>query len=368
MKTLGTPLSPGDDRMSTEANDLSISLYHEGVATIVERCSLEPALGISPFSYGPTPVQMDPTSFRAFFSNPSFTRLRSYACFGMPSGGDSVLMEIESSVGGPQPCTISYQTSGISWQVWYDCILRGGMAILTAYLSVTNSTDVPYGPAGLRFVVPRGSGYHAFSTQRPVSLRAASTTHVELFTASEIPVYSRTVAPADSMIVLDELYLTNSDDCGLGMELPPGPIRVFQDGPPLLRIDGGTFPFAVPGDEITVRSVPSDDVMLHGGWNYETGIANIHLHNQRAEAVTVQIEETEPASEIEEASHPLHEDPSGGFRYFVVDVPARSTGRLSYRVSKAALERATPPGYQRPPGPAFTMQPVGSDLPNPHLA
>lgn len=356
--------------MPNEAMDLTLCLYPDGVASVVERCCLEPSVGTSVHPYGPVPEQMDQTSFRAFFVDPSLTRLRSYTC-PEADGERMVAMSVEASVATQQPCTVSYQTSGITWQVWYDCILRGGRAVLSAYLSVSNATAITIGPAILRFVVPRGSSvhpYHAFSTQRAVTIPSNSTTHVELFTSSEVPICSRLVAPANSPMVLDEMYVVNSAESGLGIELPPGPIRVFQDLPPLLRIDTGAFPFTLPGDEIGLRSVIAEDVILHGGWDYDSGVANLHVHNDRAEPISVQVEETEEAVDIAESSHPLCEDASGGFRYFLVDVAPGATSRLSYRLSASALRRHLPPGYQRPPEPAFSMQPVGSHLPNPHLA
>lgn len=355
--------------MPTQPTDVSLCLYPEGITSVVESCFLQPVVGASSFQFGPTPQQMDGTSFRALFSDPSITRLRSYTCTQSSDGG-RVLMNVESFSSDLQPCTVTYETGGLSWQVWYDCVLRHGRAILTAYLSVTNATSVPYDDVTIRFVVSVGPSQapsrHAFSTERPVSLHPLAMTHIELFTAAEIPVFNRIVAPADSPVVIEEFYLQNSDRCGLGMELPPGPIRVFQDGPPLLRIDAGTFPFTMPGDEISVRSVVCPDVVLHGGWDYDTGIANVHVHNGRAESVSVQVEETEDPVDIVEASHQLQAD--GSFRYFLVEVAPSSTSRLSYRISDESLRRSLPPGYQRPPRPALSMQPVGSHLPNPHLA
>ena len=346
-------------------SELSVCLYPNGLAVVCERCVLSPQVGYATFEYGPVPPQIDVSSFRCFFDDPSAIRLRDYHIV-RSKASKRVIMGIDTLVGGPQLCTMVYQTGGLQWQVWYDCVLGDRTATLSSWIAVVNMTPLTYSGVELRFISASPSGLQheqrLFTTERQVTLSGMETSHIELITVPDIPILSRLVAPVDSPIIQEDLYIHNSSECGLGIDLPPGPIRIYENRPWPIHTDSGYFPVNSPGDDISLRSFPVEDVTIYGGWDYGSGIADLYIRNDRGYDVIVQVEESERKDDIIEASHRLVEVDEG-VRYFPVTVRTNSTGQLRYRVSDEALLRGRPPGYGMQTSPVVTMQPVGSHLP-----
>lgn len=347
------------------SSDISVCLYPNGLAMVSERCLLSPEVGYSTFEYGPVPPQIDVSSFRCFFDEPDIVRLRDYHTTRSISSR-RVQMGIDAVAAGPQPCTVVYQTNGFRGQVWYDCILGDQTATISAWIAVSNSTPLTYSKVELRFVCDSPSGnideQRLFTTERQVDLGGMDISHIELITVPDIPIMSRLIAPSNMPGVYEDIYIRNAEEYGLGIDLPSGPIRIYENRPWPVHTDSGHFPVNTAGDDISLRNFLVDDVSVYGGWNYDTGVADIYIRNDRGYQVVVQVEEEERKEDIIEASHTMIEV-DATVRYFPVTVDPGTTGNLRYRVSAEALVRGRPVGYGMQTSPALTMLPVGSHLP-----
>jgi hypothetical protein len=346
-------------------SDVSLCLYPNGIGVVSERCTFPTSGGYSVFEYGPIPPQIDTSSFRAFFDDTDSVRLRDYHMVRQ-GASRKMVMGVDCVEVGDHPCTIIYQTGGFDWQVWYDCILSQNRATLSAWISISNSTPLTYSNIELRFVCDSPSGIiddqRLFTTERQVVLGGMDRSNIELITVPEIPVLSRLVAPADSPGVYEDLFIRNESKYGLGIDLPSGPIRIYEKKPWPVHTDSGHFPSNTSGDDISIRNLTVDDVSINGGWNYDSGVADLYIRNDRDHRIEVQVEETEQKSDIIESTHQMVEADDTS-RFFPVSVEPQSSGHLRYRVSAEALTRGRPTGYGMQTSPALTMMPVGSHLP-----
>ncbi|MBF0254600.1 MAG: DUF4139 domain-containing protein [Candidatus Omnitrophica bacterium] len=183
---------------------------------------------------------------------------------------------------GTQPATldVSYLTSGFSWKSDYTLRLKESASegVLSAWATITNSSGADFERAELTLVAgspnrshrasapqPRmlkqvamadaafsESGavlsesaafeYHTYSMPRPVSLRNAQTRQLRLFEDREVrfrkefrleapgsQFFGPAPAPQDDEPLQVVLVLSNTDKDGLGLPLPAGTVRVYED-------------------------------------------------------------------------------------------------------------------------------------------
>jgi len=205
---------------------------------------------------------------------------------GLPAGAVSrpaVVWEIEADGRGEALLDLSYITSGQNWSTDYVASLdaQGQALDLTVWVTVENQTEVAYHQADLalvagevhqatpapgRFVameaeamssraaaVPAFTGekamdFHRYRLGRQVDLPAYASRQFVLHQAMSVPGQRRHVVSSGGMFlhrrgpageparlpVESRLEFVNSGDHGLGLALPAGIARVFQD-----QEDGG---------------------------------------------------------------------------------------------------------------------------------
>ncbi|MCZ6833277.1 MAG: hypothetical protein O7F11_05985, partial [Acidobacteria bacterium] len=205
---------------------------------------------------------------------------------GLPAGvvpRPAVVWEIEAARPGDALLELSYITGGQNWSTDYVASLDadGRMLDLTVWVTVENNTEVPYENAGLALVAgevhraapargklmamesdammsravagpaftsEKAMDFHLYRLGRQVDLPAYSSRQFVLHQAMSVPVHRRHVVSAGSQFlqrrgpagdparlpVQSRLEFVNAGDHGLGLPLPAGIARVFQD-----QADGG---------------------------------------------------------------------------------------------------------------------------------
>lgn len=214
---------------------------------------------------------------------------------------------LRASETGEQPFQVTYLTDGINWSADYVATLAAGdvSLALTGWVTLDNRTGTSYQDAKLKLVagdihrvtgvamdvyeMARGMAipemapqvteraffeYHMYEVQRPVTVRDAQTKQVEFVTAPEVGVakvyvYQSTPfayyphrgritdpgygASSDSKVQV-RLELTNDEESGLGIPLPRGTVRVYQED-----IDGGA---EFVGEDYIDHTPRNEDISL----------------------------------------------------------------------------------------------------------
>jgi hypothetical protein len=252
------------------------------------------------------------------------------------------------SDGGEHNLELEYLTGGISWHAEYVGVVapKGDKLQLSAWVSIDNRSGTTYPNAKLKLVagdvhrvqetpkVARGGRapemmamdtgfqekpffeYHLYTLGRPATVADNEIKQISLFEPAEAHAvrgyeYDGAMRPDDVQVILK---VKNSEKEGLGMPLPAGKVRVYQED------DDGSLEFVgedrvdhTPRDE-EVRLVLGNafdiaaerNVMQHEriSTNVYEETVEVKIRNHKKEAVTVTvIEHLYGFWEIRESTH-----------------------------------------------------------------
>ena len=192
---------------------------------------------------------------------------------------------LQAAEAGPQDVRVTYLTGGLNWQADYVALLAADDAglSLTGWVTLDNQSGASYENAKLKLVAgdvnrvqeeqlqvyaadgmrptatpaPQVSEraffeYHLYEVQRPVTVKDQQTKQIEFVAAPEVTVEKVFILPgggypwwgsvytdpaypeADTLKVQVRLRFVNDEESGLGIPLPKGRVRVYQED-----VDGG---------------------------------------------------------------------------------------------------------------------------------
>jgi hypothetical protein len=257
---------------------------------------------------------------------------------------------LQAAQAGEQQVRVTYLTNGLDWQADYVAVLAADARELSlaGWVTVDNQSGATYQDAHLKLVagdvhyVSRPAlewaeeaeaeimatpavaersffEYHLYDVQRPVTLQDRQTKQIEFATAGSVAarkvyVYEASPAYITGAIYADAGYGVSGDTAvqvhlefannaagGLGIPLPQGTVRVYQE-----EADGGT---ELVGEDAIDHTPVDEELSLYLGdafdlvgeriqTEYETlGSAGaeesyrLTLRNHKEEAVTVQVVE-----------------------------------------------------------------------------
>ncbi|MDX9709311.1 MAG: DUF4139 domain-containing protein [Trichloromonas sp.] len=304
----------------------------------------------------------------------------------------TLVTQLHSDQGGAQQIELAYLTSGLSWAADYVAQLdaKGERLDLSGWVTLTNRSGAAYRQARLQlvagdvnqvrqvapmardFMMEKGMvaasapmreeslfEYHLYSLDRPTTLDDNQTKQVSLLAAAGVPVTreyllrggdyyyrDRFDSLGDQLKVGVFLELVNSEKGGLGMPLPKGIVRVYQqDSRGNAQFVGEDRIEHTPKNEtirlklgdafdITARRKQTDFKKLGGDGRYNyvfESAYEIVLKNAKSEAVTVKVAEPLPGDwQIVKESH-AHEKAASGLAVWSVPVPAEGSATLTYR-------------------------------------
>jgi len=281
---------------------------------------------------------------------------------------------------------VTYLTEGVSWKADYVVTLGQDENTLglEGWVTLTNGSGATYNNAQLKLVAgdvnivqdKMGRGgmapqarmvmeaapmqeesfaeYHLYTMARRTTIKQNQTKQVSLLRAEEVPVtkiyefrgegyyYHQPLPPSLSEKVGVFLTLKNSEDNNLGMPLPAGIMRVYQeDSEGMLQFSGEDRIDHTPKNEdVRLRLGNAFDVV---GERVQTDFRrlanNLHesaytitLRNHKTSDITVNVVEAVPGDwNLVESNHP-HEKKDARTAVFALPVAADGTAELNYRV------------------------------------
>lgn len=203
--------------------------------------------------------------------------------------------------------------------------------------------------------------YHLYSMERRTTIKQNQTKQVSLLRAAGARVsksyefrgsglyYSQPQPPVNSEKVDVYLQFNNAEDNGLGMPIPAGIMRVYQqDGDGMMQFSGEDRVKHTPRDEkirlrlgsafdLTGERVQTDfqNVVGRGTRGVHESAYTITLRNHKEAEVTIDVVESMPGDwEIIESSHP-HLKKDAQTAVFSIPVAADGAAQLTYRVRVA---------------------------------
>lgn len=255
---------------------------------------------------------------------------------------------LQAAQAGEQQVQVTYLADGLDWQADYVALLSADarQLSLSGWVTVDNQSGASYSDAHLKLVagdvqrtsqnaVTRAAApaaevmaapavaersffeYHLYDIQRTVTLQDGELKQLEFATAPSVSSQQAYVYEASPSYVLGNLYtdptygidnsanvqvrleFTNSADDGLGLPLPGGTVRVYQED-----ADGSN---EFVGEDTIDHTAVGEDLSLYLGDAFDiTGVRTqtdyntlgdngleesyrITLNNHKAEAVTVQV-------------------------------------------------------------------------------
>lgn len=278
-----------------------------------------------------------------------------------PSLEPRLSWEVETEQAGPVEAMVSYLTDGLTWAADYALTVGDDDRMLSfeGWVRVENLSGGSFHRAGLIFADrPSGVGEEAppplaergprYFLPRQVDLPSAGAKRFALVRApaagTEVQylVTLQPTAPVDIRLVAE---LTNSAGAGLGVPLPPGPVRLYApDRVGRLELVGEQQVAATGLDETLRFDLgPADDIDVAV---QNIGVADnvirrvVTLRNLRTEAQRIRVVEQRPGAwSITNASTGFT-PPAGGEASAEVTVPANGTETLEYqlRLNPAATE------------------------------
>jgi len=288
-----------------------------------------------------------------------------------------------------QDVDLSYIAREISWRMDYVLAMNKAAtsALLSGWVSLTNRSGKSFGAAKVELLAgeprstqqftPRAlfaadsvmaakslaapnadSGelfeYHLYRLKRPVTLAHQQTRQVQLFESATIPVTRKLLGRASAMPTGREtepvkqrldafISFRNTEGLGLGLALPKGLLRAFQeeDGSrhflgeaPVERTPVGSTAEMRLGQvfDVTVERVATE--FEKTGKNSHKGSWELTIRNAKKQPQQIVLQEQLPGKwKIVSASHKWTK-PSAGVLEFVVDVPpSRETESLVLKYS-----------------------------------
>jgi len=283
------------------------------------------------------------------------------------------------SRGGTHPAELRYLTSGISWHAEYVGVANAAndRLELSGWVSLDNHSGVTYPDATLKLVagdvrkvpeaperVPRVMAakalvaseagaqfeeegffeYHLYTLQRPATVADREIKQLSLFPATSLKcrkvfTYDGSRDPKKVRVTLEA---KNSKEAGLGIPLPKGKVRVYQeDASKSLQFAGEDMIDHTPKDEMLRLYVGDAFDVVGERRQVDTrrisdraneSSYEIKIRNHKAEPVTVVVVEHAWGDwTVTQKSHEFHKKDSSTFE-FEVDVPANGETVVTYTV------------------------------------
>ena len=304
----------------------------------------------------------------------------------------TLLLDLENARSGQQDLELSYLTGGLSWKADYVALLaRDEKNIdLSGWVTLTNKAGTTFRQATLQLVAgdvnlvpteqPRARDfmmktamaeaapamaeeglfeYHLYTLQRPTTIKDNQTKQVALLNAPQVQVKKDYLLKGTSYYyrgpysdlgrkikVATFLEFANKKDDGLGMPLPKGVIRVYQqDSRGMTQFIGEDRIDHTPKNEtvrlklgeafdLTADRTQTDFLKLSG--KNEPLLAEsayqIVLKNAKETPVTIRVQEPIPGEwKILQENH-KHSRIDANTAEWNISVPADSSATLTYRV------------------------------------
>ncbi len=222
----------------------------------------------------------------------------------------TLVWQLESGQGGAQDVEVTYLTNGVNWQANYIVVLADDEKSidLDGWVTLDNRSGTSYGDAKLKLIAgdihraptadyvvekevfyeaapaaapqveERGFfEYHLYEVQRPVTVKDQQTKQIEFVTGSGVPArtffvydgaqlgFGGTYQPLDdpsygtasNKKVMVMLEFTNSEEAGLGVPLPKGTLRVYQED-----VDGSSL---LVGEDSIDHTPKDEEIRLYVG-------------------------------------------------------------------------------------------------------
>jgi|GEM_PF-624518 hypothetical protein len=236
---------------------------------------------------------------------------------------------IESKSKGSLPAQLSYQVSGLSWNVEYTLVLQADEKSFswTGYVNLINHSDLQFEQALLRLIAgninqPRYRGqptgtertyqvmavaksaesadfeeqavvdYHVYPLNRPIALSRQESKQIPLFdkidaTGEKIYLFANSVTNEREGNLQTTFRFANAKRNNLGMPLPAGNVRLFSEAQPAELFIG---------QDVLKHTAENDTIVLTIGEAFD--VKGKHLVKERTspkprvELLTVEIELT----------------------------------------------------------------------------
>ncbi len=222
----------------------------------------------------------------------------------------TLVWQLESGQGGAQDVEVTYLTGGVNWQANYIVVLADDEQSidLDGWVTLDNRSGTSYEDAKLKLIAgdihraptadyvvekevfyeaapaaapqveERGFfEYHLYEVQRPVTVKDQQTKQIEFVTGSGVPArtffvydgaqlgFGGTYQPLDdpsygtasNKKVMVMLEFTNSEEAGLGVPLPKGTLRVYQED-----VDGSSL---LVGEDSIDHTPKDEEIRLYVG-------------------------------------------------------------------------------------------------------
>ncbi|HSJ58385.1 MAG TPA: DUF4139 domain-containing protein [Anaerolineae bacterium] len=239
-------------------------------------------------------------------------QIKEFAFPALPDGlitRPTLVWLVESAEGGSQDVEVTYLTNGINWEADYIVVLSADETSLdlNGWVTLDNRSGTAYEDAKLKLIagdiqreyeeraiqkdvyyeaVPAGAPqveerdffeYHLYEVQRPVTVKDNQTKQIEFVTATGVPAskffvydgaqmsYYPAYAPLDdpgygtssNTKVMVMVEFENGEEQGLGVPLPKGVLRVYQQD-----VDGSTL---LVGEDSIDHTPRDEQVRLYVG-------------------------------------------------------------------------------------------------------
>jgi hypothetical protein len=300
----------------------------------------------------------------------------------------TLLWLLENKLARPQRLEATYLTAGLNWKADYHAILNasGSQIDLTAWVTLENRSGATYRNAQLKLVAgdvqrvreertadrgaPRVTAamesapqfreeaffeYHLYSPDRGTTLRDNETKQMLLFSAPQVPVSKLYLLPGQPQFYWGRydargqkqkvgvfLELTNRPENRMGMPLPRGTVRVYQED------KDGTLQLA--GEDRIDHTARNEKVKIKIGEAFDVAAERVQtdfkqpetrvnevtfevtLRNQKNEDIKVFVEETIPGDwEMISNTH-SYEKLQANLIRFIVPVVKGQEAKVRYKV------------------------------------
>lgn len=262
---------------------------------------------------------------------------------------------VEAAEAGRVETEVSYLTEGLTWSADYALTIGDSdrSVAFDGWVSVANESGLSYDSAGLLFTAAPGAPDDGSAVKAPhpryylprkVDLAAGDRKRLSLFAlpaARSAVRYEARLNPTGVEALRLIAELTNDAAAGLGVPLPPGPVRLYApDRVGRLALTGEQRIGAVSLDQkLRFDLGPADDleVVAEATGGPEGVIRRVvRLRNLRTEDITVRVVESRPGQWRVTSSATAFTPPADGAAATEVTVPANGTAKLLYELTTAA--------------------------------
>ncbi len=259
---------------------------------------------------------------------------------------------VEAAEAGLIETEVSYLTEGLTWSADYSLTVGDSdrSVAFEGWVSVANDSGMSYAAAGLLFTSAPGDGsggkapHPRYYLPRKVDLASGERKRLSLFAlpaARSAVRYEARLNPTGVEALRLIAELTNDAAAGLGVPLPPGPVRLYApDRVGRLALTGEQRTGAVSLDQkLRFDLGPADDLEVEAeATSGPDGVLRrvVRLRNLRTEDITVRVVERRPGEWRVTSSATAFTPPAEGAAATEVTVPANGTAKLVYELTAAA--------------------------------